>query len=249
MIPAVHDNREYYSRPEVVANYGNADYLTAAERLLFDRYLRDGMRILDLGVGGGRTSAVLARDATEYIGIDYAPAMTARCRLRFPHLRFETMDAADLSAFADDYFDLLVFSFNGLGYLNPDAQRLRALAECRRVLKPGCMLVFSLHNAGSLLFRPPVAAAWKTRLKVAWHSGWRLLRRIGQACFWRGEGYLVDRAVGNTLVFASTPARVQAMLAAAGFALLDVVGDDHPRRNIPCMTRWYYYSARKSPIS
>lgn len=239
------DNNSYYSRPEILANYGNADYLSDAEQVLLAHYLKPGMRVLDLGVGGGRTSPVLSHDALEYVGIDYAPAMVELCRNRFPHLRYEAMDAADLSAFGDGHFDLVVFSFNGLGCLVPDESRLQCIAECKRVLKPGGVFIFSLHYSRSLLLRPQSGASWKGHLALVLRSFHRFFSRITKSCFWRGEGYLLNSAIGNTLVWTATPDVVSRMLQTAGFTVLDTVGDDFPRRNIPCMTRWYYYAARK----
>ncbi|NEO87890.1 MAG: class I SAM-dependent methyltransferase, partial [Spirulina sp. SIO3F2] len=85
----------------------------------------------------------------EYVGLDYSPAMIAACQTRFSHLlegcRFVVGDVRDLSNFADDSFDLILFSFNGLDYIGHD-ERLLALQEIHRVGKPGGYFVFSSHN-------------------------------------------------------------------------------------------------------
>jgi SAM-dependent methyltransferase len=47
-----------------------------------------------------------------------------------------------------------LFSFNGLDCIHPSAERLRALAEIQRVLRPGGVVYYSGHNA---------VAAWTPR--------------------------------------------------------------------------------------
>jgi hypothetical protein len=47
-------NLKVYNASEIAEYYAALEYLTPCERLLFDAYLRPGMSILDLGVGGGR---------------------------------------------------------------------------------------------------------------------------------------------------------------------------------------------------
>ena len=81
-------NLEVYRKPEVVSHYASLDYLTACERLLFDTYLAPGMAILDLGVGGGRTTPYLSQKASRYVGVDYSEEMIRLCRDKFPQLEF-----------------------------------------------------------------------------------------------------------------------------------------------------------------
>ncbi|HTW58771.1 MAG TPA: class I SAM-dependent methyltransferase [Terriglobales bacterium] len=145
-------NLEVYSAQEVVAHFAKLSYLTACERFLFDTYLRRGTAILDLGVGGGRTTPYLSEMASRYVGVDYSEEMIRVCRDKFraARLQFEVADAADLSSFADASFDAVVFSFNGLDYLAPDEKREQCLGECYRLLRQGGVLIFSSHNPRSL---------------------------------------------------------------------------------------------------
>ena len=74
----------YYNSPAIAASYGQQGYITPCERLLFGTYIRPGMAILDIGVGGGRTSRYLAGNASRYVGVDYAPEMVRICREKYP---------------------------------------------------------------------------------------------------------------------------------------------------------------------
>jgi SAM-dependent methyltransferase len=127
---------------------GKADLFPAERELLIRiRERIHAMDVLDLGCGTGRTTYTLGALARSYVGIDFAPAMVDVCRLRFAESdrqRFLVADASDLSRFGDGSFDLVVFSHNGIDYLDI-AGRGRCLDEARRVLRPDGVLFFSTH--------------------------------------------------------------------------------------------------------
>ncbi len=151
-------NLEIYDSPEVAAHYATLDYLTPCERALFEIYIPTGSAILDLGVGGGRTTSYLAKRASRYVGVDYAPAMVEACEakfpnLKFPNLEFKVSDAADLSIFPEASFDVVVFTFNGIDML-PEQSRQNCFAHVRRILKANGVFIFSSHNAQAVLIVP-----------------------------------------------------------------------------------------------
>ena len=104
-----------------------------------------GTPILDVGVGGGRTVPLLRRLSTDYQAIDYMQEMVDICRRNHPGVRVRLMDARDLSAFDDNSFGLIAFSFNGIDAVDY-AGRQAILREFKRVLHPGGRLIFSTHN-------------------------------------------------------------------------------------------------------
>jgi len=268
-------NLEAYNAPATAAHYAALDYLTPCERILFDAYIPPGSAVLDLGVGGGRTTAYLTQKARRYVGLDYAPAMIDACRARLPGIEFVVGDAADLSAFSPASFDAVVFAFNGIDYLLPDLARRKCLEHIRRILKPGAVLIFSSHNPRAILVRVRgnperlgaiarrfsagsealcaglTAALVSTRwvLSLA-QSGWatlrRTLRRLLTRMFWLGEGTLVDPSHGGLLTHYWVPDRVTTELTGLGFALVRILGDDYPERSHPFATDWYYYVFAKS---
>ena len=135
-------NWRVYTNPEVASHYASLNYLTPCETLLFDSLLKPGMVILDIGVGGGRTTPRLSKGAARYAGIDYSEEMIRICRGKFPKQEFFLAGASDLSMFPDDTFDVIVIAFNGLDYVLPDEKRRQCLQECGRVLRSGGCLCF-----------------------------------------------------------------------------------------------------------
>jgi len=259
-----------FNQSGVAEYYASLNYLTPCEQLLFDEYLRPGMVILDLGVGGGRTTAHLSSIASRYVGVDYANEMIARCRDKFPKLEFCVANTVNLSVFASSTFDAAVMAFNAIDSLIPDESRHRTLAEIRRVLKPGGVLIFSSHNPRSLwvrpswnaqrvrevaekavrsdsfLFRPLLFCLTAVRVLLAGlqssqRSLGRAARRVPTRTFWQEEGYWTDPAHGGLKIHAASPEKVARELARLKLQLLRVLGDDYPRVSRRYVTDWYYY--------
>jgi len=142
-------NKKGWENRTLARLYARQDALHAPEKAILDS-LQDsfkGRRLLDVGVGGGRTVPHLLKISADYIGIDYSSAMIEACRVRFPNVTFEVADMRRPLAFPNGRFDLVFFSFNGLDNL-VQGDRLNALREFRRVLSPGGVFVFSSHNMG-----------------------------------------------------------------------------------------------------
>ncbi len=242
--------RETYESPEIVDFYDRARDLIPEEEELFGTYVTPGLRILDIGVGAGRTTRHLADKAKEYVGVDYSETMVARCRERFPELTFHCLDAADMHVFEDESFDLVVFSFNGLGTLPNDDSRGRCLKECARVLKPNGVFLFSLHNPTYLLYPPtlsdvgPVKAVWRLTY-AAIQSARNMRHRIASPAFWRGHGYVVDpNQHGSLSIYICAPEQVAREVERAGLRLETKLHvDDAGLRRY--FTAYYYYAGRK----
>ena len=139
-------NEATYRRADVVSAYADQATLQEGEARVVAR-LGDlqRVRMLDIGVGGGRTTAYFADRVQTYAGIDYSAELVAATRTNFPDVDISHGDARDLSNFPDASFDLVLFSFNGIDYVS-DLGRRQALGEVKRVLAPGGAFVFSSHN-------------------------------------------------------------------------------------------------------
>jgi SAM-dependent methyltransferase len=147
--PSSH-NYEVYQLNSVVKDFAGTSDLFPAEELIVRKYESAiaAARVLDLGVGGGRTTSYLLSRCRSYQAIDYSPAMISACRLRFPECApdvFLVGDARDLSAHPAGGFDFIFFSYNGLDSVGHE-DRLQVFAEIRRVLSPGGLFFFSTHS-------------------------------------------------------------------------------------------------------
>jgi SAM-dependent methyltransferase len=110
-----------------------------------------GRPVLDLGVGGGRTTSLLRLVSDDYTGIDYTPELVALCRSRHPGEDIRLGDARDLGGIPSGSKGLVVFTNNGIDAVDHDG-RDRVLTEVHRVLEPGGTFCYATLNKDGPLF-------------------------------------------------------------------------------------------------
>ncbi|MBP0021698.1 MAG: class I SAM-dependent methyltransferase [Cyanobacteria bacterium SBLK] len=143
-------NQKIYKMSHIVGYYSQIGLLQPAEQAISNR-LKDclsNLKMLDIGIGGGRTTQHFSSLVKEYTGIDYSEEMIAACQKKFAYSsQFITLEVGDARKmrFSDNSFDFILFSFNGIDYVS-HGDRLQILQEIRRVGKPGCYVFFSSHN-------------------------------------------------------------------------------------------------------
>ena len=92
---------------------------------------RPGERILDLGCGTGHLTAKIAEAGACVVGVDRSAEMIGQAREQYPALRFQVMDARELSF--DEPFDA-VFSNATLHWIHEPEVVIRGIAK---LLRPG----------------------------------------------------------------------------------------------------------------
>lgn len=101
-----------------------------------------GKDVLEVACGTGQGLGYLASIAKSVVAGDYTPALLAKARAHYgSRFRFEQFDAQQMP-FADDSSDVVMI-LEALYYV-PDAHRF--FAECRRVLRPGGVLLICTAN-------------------------------------------------------------------------------------------------------
>lgn len=149
-------NLTSFRRAGIVNYYRQLRQLQPAEESIFKTLgpALAHMKILDLGVGAGRTTAHLAPRVSEYVGVDYSPEMIEVCEQRFSDLGkqvcFQVCDVRDMSQFASHSFDFVLFSFNGIDNIS-HAERLVFFQEVVRIGKPDGYFAFSTHNLQGII--------------------------------------------------------------------------------------------------
>ena len=108
-------------------------------RRMVDMSVRDGDRVVDVGIGTGLLADLGARRAGHWSGIDYSGSMLSRAANKLAVRRLDNVtlrwgDARRLP-YDDDRFDAAVSSFV-LPHFAPD-EKVEVLREMARVLRPG----------------------------------------------------------------------------------------------------------------
>ncbi len=129
---------------------GKDIYIDKSELYLFHKYEDElkNAKILDIGIGFGRTTYYFANICKEYIGVDYQQVPVDFCKQNFKQLQnanFYVCDARNMNIFEDNYFDIVFFSFNGIDYVS-HTDRTLVLEEMKRVCNPNGIIYFSSHN-------------------------------------------------------------------------------------------------------
>ena len=127
----------YDEEGRLLSRHGQVEYLTTMRYI--EKYLRSGMRILEVGAATGRYSHTLAQmgyrvDAVELVqhNIDIFNEKTKPGE----DVTVRQGDARDLSCFEDETFDMTLV-LGPMYHLFTVEDQLQALSEAIRVTKPG----------------------------------------------------------------------------------------------------------------
>lgn len=221
-------NRRTYNSPDVVLSFALRRALQAPEArictVLAPRLHQ--MNMLDIGVGGGRTTHHFIERVREYVAIDYCPRMVWACQRKFPNQRdsFVVGDARSMPEFSDQRFDFVLYSYNGIDYMGHQ-DRLRAFSEIRRVLRAGGFFCLSSHNLHAVplggwprfTWNPLVfLQALKHRMLLGVLNDRGLFQRL------QHERHAVIRDMPRTLTYYVAPTEQVRQLTEAGFRSVQI---------------------------
>ena len=227
-------NRAVYHSPGI-HRYYLSNVLTPPETACLLKYQPHiaGRDVLDIGVGAGRTARYLAPLARRYEAVDYSPVMVDYVKQVMPEISVRQADFRDLQAFESLSFDFVLATDNVIDALSHE-DRLRALQEASRVLRPGGILAFSSHNIHyQAAFSGPRLAWTSNPFKLAancvkYAISWRNHLRVGPLRTTTPE-YALLNDPGHfyaCLHYYVARAKVNSQLAYAGMRLLEAFDVD-----------------------
>lgn len=194
--------RARYDDPREIRAYDelrDREGLNAVESRLLRAHLAPGARVLDLGAGTGREALGAAAQGLRVTAFDIVPAMVRSGRgaaaARALPVRWLVSDAAALP-FGDGRFDGALLLAQFLEHFHGRAVRRAVLREAARVVRPGGVLLLSVHHG----LRAPGVAHWlhgyaaRRAAGELPHAGGRGLRRLVRRQTWLRAADLRDAA-------------------------------------------------------
>ena len=137
-------NEESYNNAEIVKYY--SDFVSVGlfryEELLIDKFFLAMGKTLDIGCGAGRVTVPLYERGFQVVGMDYSKNMIVAAKAINNAIDYRVGNILSTS-FADQEFDNIIFSFNGLMLLETYEERLSATKEIRRILKRNGAFIFT----------------------------------------------------------------------------------------------------------
>ncbi|MBW4891714.1 class I SAM-dependent methyltransferase [Mucilaginibacter sp. HMF5004] len=127
--------------PQNWSAYFEPSFLPMYREALKQLNIKDNTTLLDAGCGSGLFSSIAIKAGAQVSGIDAAPGLLQVARLRNPRNNFMEADLETMP-FTVDRFDV-VAGFNSFQYAGNFEN---ALAEAKRVLKPGGKLVIGIWD-------------------------------------------------------------------------------------------------------
>jgi SAM-dependent methyltransferase len=228
-------NSRIYHADGVTKAYRSKLLLDRPETMALLRYQPGffGRSVLDIGIGTGRTAGFLQPLARRYVCIDYSQEMVDHVRKALPGVEVHLADMRDLSRWGAAEFDFIFAPDNVFDAVS-HADRLRILAEARRVLSTEGLLVFSSHNRRyRVAGKGPRLTYSRNPVTQALHVLRYLQRRLNHLRVGRlhrhEDEYALLNDIGHDyalLHYYIDRDRQQGQLDAAGFRLLEVIDSD-----------------------
>jgi len=215
--------KEYCSQKTVKEYTGYAvDGIFTSELYVYQKYINEKHRILDIGCGAGRTTVSLFEDGYKnIIGLDLSQPLIENAKkiAQQKGLEIEFVVGNALKLDYKDYsFDTVIFSFSGLFCIPKRENRLLVCKEVFRILKPGGKFIFSFIDREDPVFKIYTIGDDGNHRAVVEGEG------IDGRPFVKdceiGDVYLDGARGGAAFVHYSTVPEVLSLISEAGFRLL-----------------------------
>jgi len=149
---------------DVLGERGYARLLSAFKKSLQPQ---EGQRCVDLGCGTGAFTRRLSVFGLDLMGIDISPRSIERARASGDGIRYEVGDIT-ATGLAESSFDIAALS-GVLHHITQSADRIRAMREAWRILRPGGRFFAfdpNAHSPSMFLYRDPRSPLYSSEGKT-----------------------------------------------------------------------------------
>ena len=213
--------------------------LWLSEEYFIKKYFKTPAHLLDIGCGTGRTTIPLAKMGFNVIGIDLVPAMIFNAKkitaAKGLEIDYRVGDATALD-FPENSFDYALFSNQGWTQIPERTERLKALEEAHRVLKPDGIFIFSAHPRRGLKYLP----FWilqGIKLYLLKPLGWPVMEQDFGDRFFKREKTDQNKTYTRQYIHIPKIKEVRREIMRAGFKILEINGSQQislkDRRSYP----------------
>ena len=137
----------------LASRHGQVEFLTTMH--FIDRYLRPGMRVLEIGAGTGRYSHALAQRGYEVDAVELIAHNINVFRQKTQpgeRVTIRQSNAPDLADFADGSYDVTLL-LGPMYHLHTEGEQKRALQEALRVTRRGGVLFAAYCGNDATMFQ------------------------------------------------------------------------------------------------
>jgi SAM-dependent methyltransferase len=144
---------DYLHSGEMVRGYDGqmpSSPLARADVAFCEQVFERPGRLIDLGCGTGRLCVHFARKGFDCVGVDLSDEMLAQARVNADEagvkVEWRNANLVELSGIPDEGFDYAACLFSTLGMVRGTENRVAAMRQAFRVLRPGGRFVLHVHN-------------------------------------------------------------------------------------------------------
>lgn len=197
--------------------------------------------VIDLGCGTGRAVMPLLERGLDCVACDLSHPMLKEVNAKANQLAESgnlmsvRANLVDLRCFADASFDCALCLFSTLGMIRGHVPRMEVLRHVARMLKPGGLFIFQVHNYWVHLFDPE-GPWWMLQ-----NAARTLLRRDVQL----GDRFYPYRGIPDMYLHSFSRRSIGRMLRDTGFEVEEMIAlNSRQSGTLPC--RWLWSGLRAS---